>query len=222
MRQSTGMQLWEAARYLLDLEQRPDAPANPPPRCFEGFLMPSPQATPPPHPQPDRTRTKPIEAPPTVSAVAFFFEQCQVQLERQMKDVDAMDNKAVAIATAGTLLLAIVPGTRFAAHDSTSTGLSTGALAVLVASMLSYLGVLIAIWFALTTSRFHFPPAPRDIYQDYLRIDPALSKLTIAMDMMAKYEVNKDQMNRKQRATLIGLVLVAVESLVLVGGLLVH
>jgi len=94
-----------------------------------------------------------------------------------MQDVDAMDAKTIAVATAGTLLLAVVPGTRFAAHDSIAAALTTPTLVVLGLSMGCYILVLIATGVALLTREFHVPPAPRDIYATYLRIEPELSKL---------------------------------------------
>ena len=176
----------------------------------------------PPQEQPLPPQAAAAEPPPSIAAVAFFFEQCQAQLERQMQDVDAMDAKTIAVATAGTLLLAVVPGTRFAAHDSLATALTTPTLVVLGLSMACYIFVLVATAIALLTREFHVPPAPRDIYTTYLRIEPELSKLAIAMDMMAAYEDNKEKIGRKQWAMFGGLVFVALESLALAAGLIVH
>lgn len=211
----------EVARQIRAPNERPDPPAIPVARARQGRAMTGDDVSLPPRESPLPHRVEAAEtAPISRAAVAFFFEQCQAQLERQMRDVDAMDAKAVAVATAGTLLLAVVPGTRFAA--AAGAALSVGALAALIAASASYLGVLIAVGLALRISQFHFPPAPRDIFESYLRVEPELSKLTIAMDMMAKYEENRDRIARKQRRMFAGLVLVAVESLVLLGGLVIR
>ncbi len=89
----------EVARQISELDQHPDPPAIPVAHFRQGLVMTSNDAGVPPQAA--------AEPPPSIAAVAFFFEQCQAQLDRQMQDVDAMDAKTIAVATAGTLLLAV-------------------------------------------------------------------------------------------------------------------
>jgi hypothetical protein len=214
--------LLEVARQISALDQHPDPPAIPVPHFRQGGAMTSNDAGVPPQ-GPPRSQQAAAAAPgPSIAAVAFFFEQCEAQLGRQKQDFDAMDAKAIAVVTAGTLLLAVVPGTQFAARDSVATALTTPTMIVLVLSMVFYILVLAATGKALWIRGFNFPPAPSVLYTTYLQIEPELSKLVIAMDMEAAYERNKVKIGQKQRAMFGGLVLVALEFLALTDGLIVH
>lgn len=69
------------------------------------------------------TASRPGEPPPTSPGIDFVFDECQLQLGRQIRDVDATDAKAIGVVSAASVVLAIVPATHFAVHDpSTMSG----------------------------------------------------------------------------------------------------
>lgn len=150
--------------------------------------------------------------------VDFILEQCQLQLERQLRDIDALDNKAIGIASAASVLLAVVPATHFAAHDGTAALSTTAVVLVLIAGV-SYLGVLAATGWCFMVRRFNVPPNPLVLYEAYLEIDPALTKEQIAGDIAWAYTYNRRRLGRKQLGIVCGLAALVVETLVLFAGL---
>jgi hypothetical protein len=137
---------------------------------------------------------------PTREIVDFIFEQGRSSSDRQLRDADALDQKATQIFTAATIVVGLA-------------GFSQQANAPLLAmAVLVYLGVSIASGRALWLASFRVTDSPQQLLVRYWDEPVNSTKYAMVNDMAAGFEENERALGHKRRGVLWALALTGIET----------
>jgi hypothetical protein len=137
---------------------------------------------------------------PEREVVDFIFEQGRSSTDRQLRDADALDQKATQIFTAATNVV----GLAGFSHEANAP--------LLAAAVLFYLGVLIASGMALWLASFRVADSPQQLLVRYWDEPVISTKYAMVSDMAAGFEENERALGSKRGGVLWALALTGIET----------
>lgn len=159
-------------------------------------------------------QSEPILSQP--ETVDLLYEIAVTKMDQQIRRVDALDTKTIALLAAASVVIAVV------------ATLLTNQPKTAVAQGLLWLGIICyaALWcataHALWTRAFDFPPEIGKLYNECLAWTANDIKHLVARAVAEKYTANAALIDVKARWFNYGIVLLLVQSLLLAGAAVWH